>query len=208
LLSSHKEDVGTVNNQKGGNGTFALGESGVLGHFNEILANAKNKFSTRHAYAANKKIKVSATAYTANCRGCSGITRTGINLLKNPHLKVISVDPRVIPLGSKVYVPGYGTAIAGDTGGAIKGNKIDLFIPTRQAALKWGRKTVTIEILSKSSSKKSKAKKAGKASKSSKYKVVKRGDSLAKMFPRNWRSVASKNKINPHKIRVGQKIYY
>lgn len=90
---------------------------------------------------------VEATAYTAYCVGCSGITRTGIDLRANPHLKVIAVDPNVIPLGSKVYVEGYGEAIAGDTGGAIKGNKIDLFMPNRQDALNFGRKTVQITIL-------------------------------------------------------------
>ena len=93
-----------------------------------------------------KEITVSASAYTASCNGCSGITSTGINLKKNPGLKVIAVDPRVIPLGSKVYVEGYGYAIAGDTGGAIKGNKIDVFIPTKSGALNWGRKTVNIKV--------------------------------------------------------------
>ncbi|AUD15379.1 hypothetical protein CXF77_04805 [Planococcus sp. MB-3u-09] len=94
-----------------------------------------------------KEFTVSATAYTAYCKGCSGITRTGINLKKNPGLKVIAVDPKVIPLGSKVWVEGYGTAIAGDTGGAIKGKKIDVFIPTQSQALKWGRKNVKVKIL-------------------------------------------------------------
>jgi 3D (Asp-Asp-Asp) domain-containing protein len=94
-----------------------------------------------------REFTVSATAYTAYCKGCSGITRTGINLKKNPGLKVIAVDPKVIPLGSKVWVEGYGNAIAGDTGGAIKGNKIDVFIPTQSQALKWGRKNVKIKIL-------------------------------------------------------------
>ncbi len=93
-----------------------------------------------------KEITVSASAYTAGCNGCSGITSTGINLKKNSDLKVIAVDPSVIPLGSKVYVEGYGYAIAGDTGGAIKGNKIDVFIPTKSGALKWGRKTVKIKV--------------------------------------------------------------
>lgn len=96
---------------------------------------------------SGKEMTVSATAYTAYCAGCSGITRTGIDLRSNPNQKVIAVDPTVIPLGSTVWVEGYGTAIAGDTGGAIKGNKIDVFIPSRDAALQWGRKTVTIKIL-------------------------------------------------------------
>jgi 3D (Asp-Asp-Asp) domain-containing protein len=90
---------------------------------------------------------VSASAYTASCKGCSGVTSTGINLKKNPGLKVIAVDPSVIKIGTKVYVEGYGYAIAGDTGGAIRGNKIDVFIPNKSDALKWGRKTVKIKIL-------------------------------------------------------------
>ena len=94
-----------------------------------------------------KEITVSASAYTANCNGCSGITSTGINLKRNPDVKVIAVDPSVIPLGTKVYVEGYGYAIAGDTGGSIKGNKIDVFFPDKSEAYKWGRKQVKIKIL-------------------------------------------------------------
>lgn len=71
-----------------------------------------------------KTIKMSATAYTASCKGCSGITKTGLNLRKNPSLKVIAVDPKIIPLGSKVWVEGYGIAVAGDIGSAIKGKKL------------------------------------------------------------------------------------
>ncbi|WP_230321420.1 G5 and 3D domain-containing protein [Planococcus salinarum] len=97
--------------------------------------------------SSSREFYVSATAYTAFCTGCSGITATGINLKANPHLKVIAVDPSVIPLGSKVWVEGYGYAIAGDTGGAIKGNKIDIFMPDRSAALAFGRKQVKIKIL-------------------------------------------------------------
>ncbi|MED1202155.1 3D domain-containing protein [Heyndrickxia acidicola] len=91
-------------------------------------------------------ITVNSTAYTASCKGCSGVTSTGFNLLKHPNAKVISVDPKIIPLGSKVYVPGYGLAIAGDKGCAIKGKKIDLFISSRSKALQWGARTVTIKV--------------------------------------------------------------
>lgn len=94
-----------------------------------------------------KSMYMSSTAYTAFCAGCSGITRTGIDLRSNPHLKVIAVDPSVIPLGTKVHVEGYGNAIAGDTGGAIKGNKIDVFLPEHSAAIAWGRKQVKVTIL-------------------------------------------------------------
>jgi 3D (Asp-Asp-Asp) domain-containing protein len=96
---------------------------------------------------SSKEITVKATAYTASCEGCSGTTATGINLKANPNEKVIAVDPAVIPLGSKVYVEGYGNAIAGDTGGAIKGNRIDVFIPAEQDAINFGVKQLKVTIL-------------------------------------------------------------
>ncbi|MEK4535932.1 LysM peptidoglycan-binding domain-containing protein [Peribacillus sp. FSL K6-1552] len=94
-----------------------------------------------------KEITVRATAYTADCQGCSGTTATGIDLKANPDAKVVAVDPSVIPLGSKVYVEGYGYATAEDTGSAIKGNRIDIFIPNEQDALNWGVKNVKIQVL-------------------------------------------------------------
>jgi len=94
-----------------------------------------------------KVMYVSSTAYTASCNGCSGRTATGINLKQNPGAKVIAVDPRVIPLGSKVYVEGYGYAIAGDKGGAIKGNKIDVFFASKTDAYRWGVKKVKIRVV-------------------------------------------------------------
>jgi 3D (Asp-Asp-Asp) domain-containing protein/LysM repeat protein len=94
-----------------------------------------------------KEITVKATAYTASCEGCSGTTATGVDLKANPNAKVIAVDPKVIPLGSKVYVEGYGVATAADTGGAIKGNRIDVFISTEHEALKWGNKHITVKII-------------------------------------------------------------
>ncbi|MFC5464915.1 ubiquitin-like domain-containing protein [Lederbergia graminis] len=98
--------------------------------------------------AANgKEMYVEATAYTAYCNGCSGKTATGINLRSNPDVKVIAVDPRIIPLGTKVWVEGYGYAVAGDVGGAIKGDKIDVFMPTKEQAFRFGRKKVKIRIL-------------------------------------------------------------
>lgn len=99
------------------------------------------------APSGGKEFYVEATAYTADCAGCSGITATGINLKANRNLKVIAVDPSVIPLGSKVWVEGYGNAIAGDTGGAIKGNIIDLHMPSKKSAYSWGRKRVKVKVL-------------------------------------------------------------
>jgi len=112
-----------------------------------VTASVSRGATTSAASSAGKEFYVSATAYTAYCNGCSGITATGIDLRSNPDLKVIAVDPKVIPLGSKVWVEGYGYAVAGDTGGAIKGMKIDLFMPTKNQALGFGRKQVKIKVL-------------------------------------------------------------
>lgn len=90
---------------------------------------------------------VNTTAYTAYCNGCSGRTATGLDLRANPGAKVIAVDPSIIPLGTKVYVEGYGYAVAADTGGAIKGHKIDVFFPTKAEAFRWGVRKVKIKIL-------------------------------------------------------------
>jgi peptidoglycan DL-endopeptidase CwlO len=59
---------------------------------------------------------------------------------------VIAVDPSVIPLGTRVFVPGYGPAVAADVGSAVKGNIIDLWMPSTKDALAWGRRTVTITV--------------------------------------------------------------
>jgi 3D (Asp-Asp-Asp) domain-containing protein len=94
-----------------------------------------------------KTLYVESTAYTANCSGCSGVTATGINLNTHPDSKVIAVDPDVIPLGSTVWVEGYGYAVAGDTGGAIDGNRIDVFFSSHSDAINWGRKEVKIKVM-------------------------------------------------------------
>ncbi|MDV2685544.1 peptidoglycan-binding protein [Alkalihalophilus lindianensis] len=91
--------------------------------------------------------EMEATAYTAYCEGCSGVTATGIDLRENPDQKVVAVDPSVIPLGSRVHVEGYGEAIAGDTGGAIQGNKVDLYMASKDDAINFGRQTVTVTVL-------------------------------------------------------------
>lgn len=94
----------------------------------------------------SKVFYVTATAYSHEDTA-SDFTAIGINIKENANMKLIAVDPKIIPLGSKVWVEGYGVAIAGDTGGAIKNHKIDVLMPNSAEARKWGRKTVKIEIL-------------------------------------------------------------
>jgi 3D (Asp-Asp-Asp) domain-containing protein len=90
-------------------------------------------------------LRMVATAYAPfHCGGSkSGRTATGMMAGKG----VVAVDPRVIPLGTRLYIEGYGYAIAGDTGGAIKGNRIDLGFNTYREAVRFGRRTVTVYIL-------------------------------------------------------------
>ncbi len=90
-----------------------------------------------------RKVVVEATGYSAAEPGLDSTTATGRRAVKG----VIAVDPHFIPLGTRVYVPGYGYAIAADTGGAIKGNRIDLCFNTVAEALQWGRRKVTIIVL-------------------------------------------------------------
>ena len=88
---------------------------------------------------------VSATAYSTSEPGMSSFTALGIDLRQTSN--VIAVDPNVIPLGSRVFVEGYGEAIAGDTGGAIVGNKIDVHFATVDACYQWGVRSVQVTIL-------------------------------------------------------------
>src|SRR5699024_11432082 len=97
--------------------------------------------------SGGKELTMEATAYGADCAGCSGISATGMDLRGSPTPKVIAVDPNVIPLGSRVCVEGYGEAIAADTGGAIKGNRIDVLYPSESEAGSWGRKSVNVKVL-------------------------------------------------------------
>ena len=99
-------------------------------------------------------MKVEATGYTAGYESTGkrpgdpgyGITSTGAKAQRG----VVAVDPKVIPYGTQMYIPGYGYGVALDTGSAIKGNRIDLFFDTVEEANNWGRKWVTIQLLGKS----------------------------------------------------------
>ncbi|PFD46256.1 enterotoxin [Bacillus cereus] len=110
------------------------------------------KSTETNAPAGGREITVEATAYTANpsengTYGGRVLTAMGHDLTTNPNMKVIAVDPKVIPLGSKVWVEGYGEAIAGDTGGAIKGNRIDVLVGSDSNADSWGRKSVKVKVI-------------------------------------------------------------
>jgi 3D (Asp-Asp-Asp) domain-containing protein/peptidoglycan hydrolase CwlO-like protein len=87
--------------------------------------------------SGGRTMVVEATGYSL-----PGTTATGIPV----GWGVVAVDPRVIPLGTRMTIPGYGEGVAADTGSAVRGNIIDLWFPTRAQALQWGRRTVTITL--------------------------------------------------------------
>jgi len=88
-----------------------------------------------------------ATGYDPGPRSCgryaSGYTAVGLRAGEG----VVAVDPRVIPLGTRLYVEGYGECVAADVGGAIKGRRIDLGFDSYREAMNWGRRMVRVRIL-------------------------------------------------------------
>ena len=89
-----------------------------------------------------RKLRVFATSYDKTCPGCNEVTASGLPT----GYGVVATDPKVIPLGTKLFIPGYGLAVAGDTGGAIKGNKIDLGFDDVKKGW-WSARFVEIYIL-------------------------------------------------------------
>lgn len=113
---------------------------------NSTLSNTSQSLSQNNSNDIKDKVvrtmKVEATAYTAY--NSYSLTSTG----QKPRWGTIAVDPKVIPYGTKIYIPEFGeTFIANDTGGAIKGNKIDIFMNSKKECYNWGRRTIEIQIL-------------------------------------------------------------
>lgn len=90
-----------------------------------------------------ERITMEATAYLPTDGSAEGLTATGVPAARG----IVAVDPRVIPLGTRVYIPGYGEAVAADTGGAIKGYKIDLCMESYGEAMEFGRRDIEVYIL-------------------------------------------------------------
>lgn len=104
--------------------------------------------TSRSRFIRSKVLTMHASAYDASPQtlpGSSGRTASGHKAVYG----VVAVDPRVIPLGTLLYIEGYGFALASDTGGAIKGNRIDLCMNSRSQALKFGRRSVKVHVLGK-----------------------------------------------------------
>ena len=131
-----------INRQNGG-GSPSGGGTGASTGGSGPSAGSETRATTRTTTGsttprAGRQLTVRATAYAL-----PGTTATGVGV----RYGIIAVDPRVIPLGTRLYVPGYGEGIAADTGGAVKGNRIDVWLPSQAQAEEWGVKTITITIL-------------------------------------------------------------
>ena len=110
-----------------------------------------------------RTMKVTATGYTAGYESTGknpnhpeyGITYSGVKVRRDKNaLSTIAADPKVLPMGSILYIPGYGYAVVADTGSAIKGRKIDLyFATTKQVYKEWGKRTVTVQLIKRGSGK-------------------------------------------------------
>ena len=115
--------------------------SGIIAY--EAYARIVQRGFQKTIRLANSAFRMVATAYTANCYGCSGTTAIGMRAGHG----IVAVDPRVIPLGTHLYIPGYGHALAGDTGGAIRGHRIDLGFESNADAMLFGRREVQVYVL-------------------------------------------------------------
>lgn len=98
---------------------------------------------TEPARHSGRVLRVSATAYSSQDPGNTPHTAMG-TLVRHG---VIAVDPDIIPMGTRVFIPGYGEAVAEDIGGAIKGNRIDVAFDTRKEALSFGRRNLEVYIM-------------------------------------------------------------
>lgn len=129
---------GTARAVKGFQAVYKLPVDGVVGRDTLVVMQRATAEPDRYS----RSIIMTATAYTAD-NGCGNTTYSGHSLRRG----LVAVDPRVIPLGSRLYIQGYGYAIADDVGGAIKGNRIDLAFESLGGAMQFGVRKVTVYIV-------------------------------------------------------------
>ncbi|WP_055109002.1 3D domain-containing protein [Paenibacillus ihumii] len=148
--------------------TAVLARQGVIPHPIYISSKlAEHDQATDADKKTNKiqfpKVKVVATGYTAGYESTGkrpnhpgyGITYSGVKVQRNKDtISTIAADLKVFPLGTILYIPGYGYGVVADKGSAIKGNKIDLyFATTKQVFKEWGKKEVEVQVIRKGTGK-------------------------------------------------------
>ncbi len=160
------EKIGDDNLERGLTRTLKKGQAGVAVNTVNITYHNGEEVSRKVVDSETKvapiKAVVALGTITSVSRGglnlnfdraaymtASAYTYTGRNTSSglSPRVGLVAVDPSVIPMGSRLYIEGYGYATAADTGGSIKGNRIDLFMEDKTQCLSWGRRTVKVYIL-------------------------------------------------------------
>ena len=112
-----------------------------------VSIGSRGRYVSRGEYQTRRVLTMHASAYEPGPRSCGPFATGRTSCGLKAGYGVVAVDPRVIALGSRLYVEGYGLAIAGDTGRAIKGNRIDLCFNTYREAMRFGRRSVIVHIL-------------------------------------------------------------
>lgn len=122
-----------------------IGEKVVRTALDRIISvGTKILIVSRGQFAGKELLEMVATAYAPFCcPGVDGVTALGLRA----GYGVVAVDPAIVPLGSRLYIDGYGYAIAGDTGGMIKGLRIDLGFDTTREAVRFGRRAVRVYVV-------------------------------------------------------------
>lgn len=115
----------------------------------EVIREPQNKIVAMGTITTVSRGGLNLSFREARMMTTSAYTYTGRNTAtgKKPAVGMVAVDPSVIPLGTRLYVEGYGYAVASDTGGSIRGDRLDLFMEERSQCLSWGRRTVKVYVL-------------------------------------------------------------
>jgi 3D (Asp-Asp-Asp) domain-containing protein len=116
-----------------------LPADGIVGKDTLLSLRRANSEPSRYS----RSLTMTASGYSRFDDGCGSYTANGSLLRKG----LVAVDPRVIPLGTRLFITGYGYAVADDTGGAIKGNRIDLAFDSHPEASQFGMQKVTVFII-------------------------------------------------------------
>jgi 3D (Asp-Asp-Asp) domain-containing protein len=112
-----------------------------------ISAPPRYQLAARGYYAGRRVFKMVATAYDPGPGSCGPAARGKTAIGLRAGRGIVAVDPRMIPMKARIYIEGYGYAVAGDIGSAIRGNRIDLGFRSRSQALQYGRHPVTVRVV-------------------------------------------------------------
>ncbi len=145
-LDTEAQNAVIASNSEGDSPTTPVA-NGTTSKNVQVAAQIATAPSRGSSTSASRVITMVATGYDG-CYECNKPYYGAPSYIGLPLRRgIVAVDPNVIPMGTRLYVEGYGAAIAADQGNAIKGNRIDLFFDSHQEALNWGKKTIKVTVL-------------------------------------------------------------